>query len=491
MASVARHERTSFLRIVEEPIAGKASLYYCLPLPDGTAQSYREFLRIPLEAPPWSPGERPFWADVVTSPIAIEPNAPFPHLRIWSHYAQTPLYAGDAILLVVDRNVVVGDLEPALLQRSGERYTVSPEIVFRRLHHRQQIPQSAEADFGFLQAQRTVVRDLTSVRQSGLRVGTNQLIVSESPRSDGGVSIRFIVHFAMDPSARPHGGTEFDWVVAEVVLAPTNPGARSAWYYKISPRQERYGRYRAEFVYSPTNLAVTVKTRPNDLYEIFSNFDLSAELRSWVAEDIPYVDIRFKQVGIDMVPRAGENVTIQGTHSHSHPANLRAGVRIVPRVEEGRTIARALLDLSLGAIPYVGDIIDIGELALGVTTGRDRYGERVTTEGLVLSGLGAILPLVSGPAIRRAAQGIDEIATTTRAIRQRWRSVAAFVEHYRPTLLRRIRAGGGLIDLGIGAGETIARASEATFARVLSSVTSMTGVRDPRLARLLDIEPPS
>lgn len=66
------------------------------------------------------------------------------------------------------------------------------------------------------------------------------------------------------------------------------------------------------------------------------------------------------------------------------------------------TIAMAAFDIGVGFIPVVGDLVDIAELVYGVTTGRDRWGRPLSTTDLVLMGIGALLPFVTAPLLRRS-----------------------------------------------------------------------------------------
>jgi len=80
-------------------------------------------------------------------------------------------------------------------------------------------------------------------------------------------------------------------------------------------------------------------------------------------------------------------------------------LRSLPRREPlEETLAMAAFDVSIGFVPYVGDAVDIAEFVYGIVAGRDRWGRRVTTGDLVIMGIGAALPFVSGALLRNGGR---------------------------------------------------------------------------------------
>ena len=75
----------------------------------------------------------------------------------------------------------------------------------------------------------------------------------------------------------------------------------------------------------------------------------------------------------------------------------------------GFTLATMATDTAIGAIPIVGDLVDIAEFIYGLGTGRDRWGRRLEPLDYVLLGLGAVVPFVSG-GVLRGAQGLARAA---------------------------------------------------------------------------------
>jgi hypothetical protein len=72
--------------------------------------------------------------------------------------------------------------------------------------------------------------------------------------------------------------------------------------------------------------------------------------------------------------------------------------RIAPITE---TLQKAAIDIVYGALPVVGDALDISELIYGIITGEDRWGEPLTPFDLSVMAIGAMLPFVSSSALRR------------------------------------------------------------------------------------------
>lgn len=79
----------------------------------------------------------------------------------------------------------------------------------------------------------------------------------------------------------------------------------------------------------------------------------------------------------------------------------------------GQTVALAVADSSLSAIPGVGDAADFAELGRAVLTGKDRHNRPVSTVDVCIMGIAAILPIIGPSALRtvsRGARGATAIA---------------------------------------------------------------------------------
>jgi hypothetical protein len=68
------------------------------------------------------------------------------------------------------------------------------------------------------------------------------------------------------------------------------------------------------------------------------------------------------------------------------------------------TLSMAGFDIAVGFVPVLGDIVDIAELVYGVVTGSDRWGRPLSTTDLMVMGVGALLPFVGAPLLRRGKQ---------------------------------------------------------------------------------------
>jgi hypothetical protein len=95
------------------------------------------------------------------------------------------------------------------------------------------------------------------------------------------------------------------------------------------------------------------------------------------------------------VPRQGEQLT---------PDEKNRVTRFdrVPSLQE--TLTLSFIDVSIGFVPVLGDLVDIAEFAYGLVTGEDRWGRPLSTTDLVLMGLGAMLPFIAAPVLRRGRQ---------------------------------------------------------------------------------------
>ena len=59
-----------------------------------------------------------------------------------------------------------------------------------------------------------------------------------------------------------------------------------------------------------------------------------------------------------------------------------------------------LLDVGVGFVPVVGDVVDVAELAVSLYTNTDKWGRPVTAYDQMFMALGAIVPFASGAALR-------------------------------------------------------------------------------------------
>lgn len=77
-------------------------------------------------------------------------------------------------------------------------------------------------------------------------------------------------------------------------------------------------------------------------------------------------------------------------------------------------LSKVAIDMVIGSIPVIGDLIEIGEFFYALGTGKDKYGDDVTKSQLAIMGVAAFVPIVSSGMLRggyraavRAADGPD------------------------------------------------------------------------------------
>ncbi len=75
-------------------------------------------------------------------------------------------------------------------------------------------------------------------------------------------------------------------------------------------------------------------------------------------------------------------------------------IQYVAPTDLPRMLTHIAVDVGVGLIPVVGDLVDIAEVMQAAVTGRDHWGDRVSTFELALMTLGAILPFVGNRTVR-------------------------------------------------------------------------------------------
>jgi hypothetical protein len=112
------------------------------------------------------------------------------------------------------------------------------------------------------------------------------------------------------------------------------------------------------------------------------------------AEVLIAVDVIYEVDDINDIPPQGAPIVPQ-----SHWRQLTSFKRVQPISE---LLAQAAVDVGISAIPVVGDIADIAEFAYGIATGKDKWGNELSTSDLILMGIGALLPFVGAGAFKAA-----------------------------------------------------------------------------------------
>lgn len=121
----------------------------------------------------------------------------------------------------------------------------------------------------------------------------------------------------------------------------------------------------------------------------------------------PFVDPRlnlYEVPGIAQVPAQGTAIDETALASH---ALTTWKSRTEYSVQD--TLAMAAIDVSIGAIPIVGDLVDIAEYVYGIFTGYDRWGRALTDSDLAVMGMAAILPFGN----RGVVKGAEGLAKAT------------------------------------------------------------------------------
>ena len=68
-------------------------------------------------------------------------------------------------------------------------------------------------------------------------------------------------------------------------------------------------------------------------------------------------------------------------------------------------LSQIAIDMVMGSIPVVGDVVELGEFIYALRTGKDKYDQKVDGAQLALMGVGA-LPFVS-KGMLKAAKGLS------------------------------------------------------------------------------------
>jgi hypothetical protein len=143
---------------------------------------------------------------------------------------------------------------------------------------------------------------------------------------------------------------------------------------------------------------------------------------SLVPRDLRELDVReifnfYKIYEVD----ESNTVPPQGYSINPESGWREVGAALLPSLEV--EMARAYFDTMVGLTPWVGAIVDIAEFVYGVSTGRDRWGRRLTLADKVVMGLGALvslLPILGGARrlllrrFGRRAQTVEELLQALR-----------------------------------------------------------------------------
>lgn len=71
--------------------------------------------------------------------------------------------------------------------------------------------------------------------------------------------------------------------------------------------------------------------------------------------------------------------------------------------EKDVAVAQLVFDLGIGFFPIVGDVVDIAEFLYAIEYGKDKWGNEVSTQDLVIMGIGSLLPFISSAVFKGSA----------------------------------------------------------------------------------------
>jgi hypothetical protein len=115
------------------------------------------------------------------------------------------------------------------------------------------------------------------------------------------------------------------------------------------------------------------------------------------------------------VPRPGERRSARGTIWHESDLIDRRRLYLRALRDPRTDFVFDMLSTTVGFVPFIGDVFDIGHLAYALLTGEDFAGRDVDTEDLLWMGL-ALLPAV--PYIARHARGAAPFRRARRLIEE-------------------------------------------------------------------------
>lgn len=179
----------------------------------------------------------------------------------------------------------------------------------------------------------------------------------------------------------------------------------------------------------------------------------------------------------EQVPEQGSHIDVDHYFSLGATYHEPTKIEHLSASEELETLlATTAVDIGIGMIPIVGDIVDIGEFALAMFTGKDRWGREVTTTDKVLMGLGALvglLPFVGG--LGSVARGAGKAgARLAMTIAEFARKTGKSVEHLE-VILSRLKGAASPDDLAtIRRAETALRSGAEVAADDLKVITRLT-----------------
>jgi len=295
---------------------------------------------------------------------------------------------------------------PNVPEERGFGRSLVPDLI--RVPHPSLVPEQGEPiDPGqFLGSQAIVPGDAEFRLQFGVGVPERPSEIVHVATAHTGVSI-----------AHPYSGTV-------VTLRPAEPSIGGAYAWQVLPAE---GGNPAEFriVVGPRVRVAMDEPLPQRL-RVEGGAPTPRKGKAEIGQGLADERINLFIVEVplnEMVPPLGTPINVNHYLSIGgwlrHPDEHRwLGVNDLPY-----DIATTAVDVGIGMIPVIGDLIDIGEFVGALFTDRDRWGREVSTFDKVLMGVGAVIGLIPllggiGSLLRGGTRATVKFAEAARMLRK-------------------------------------------------------------------------
>jgi hypothetical protein len=357
--------------------------------------------------------------DLDRSAVRIVPPQANPALDIRDYpnaryaYWIDPLWSGpdmrERIVTIVGSPGVA--IEPGTLEHvpeeAGFRRTLMPDFI--RVPHPKLVPEQGEPIDAaqFFGAQAIVPDDAGFELQfGGVASAVSPRDVLQVATAHTGVSI-----------AHPYSG-------AVITLRPTQPSIGGAYAWQVLPSE---GGHMAEFriIVGPSIHVDMEEPLPQRL-RVEGGAPTPGKGKVGLGEGLSEEGIQLYLVQMpsdDLVPALGTPLNIQyylgiGGWLRDPDQHRWLGINDLPY-----ELTMTAVDIGIGMIPIIGDLVDIGEFVGALVTGKDRWGREVGTFDKVLMGVGAVIGLIPflggiGALLRGGVRATMKIADAARALRK-------------------------------------------------------------------------
>jgi hypothetical protein len=139
---------------------------------------------------------------------------------------------------------------------------------------------------------------------------------------------------------------------------------------------------------------VTLASPASPIFTLLTTSEVEIELRDTRTNRTPH---NVELEGLRSVYQlwAAEFERIDDTVDPSKERGFKPVDQLVPYSNEGVVFATMMVDVAIGAIPIVGDAVDIGEFLYAFHSGKDKWGFDVNALELTLMGILALVPFLS------------------------------------------------------------------------------------------------